>query len=68
MDQKNDSKLIKEEPFEEFLFPETVLQSTADDLIESCCFLCSEGKDALRDLHNHFQEHHPGENVEASAS
>lgn len=61
MEQESDTKDIKEEPFEEFLFPETVLQQTTTNLIESCCLLCAEGKKILKDLNEHFQTRHPGE-------
>jgi hypothetical protein len=57
-DQLGDTKHIKEEPIEEILFPETVFRSTSDDLIENCCFLCIEGKDILRNLHEHLMTHH----------
>jgi hypothetical protein len=62
MDQPSDGRSIKEEPFEEFLFPETVLQSTTENLVETCCFLCDEGKEILKNINEHFQAYHPGEN------
>lgn len=51
----NSTAKVKEEPFEEFLFPETILHS-ANGFVESCCFLCLEGKEILRSLNDHQGE------------
>jgi hypothetical protein len=64
MDPSGDGRSIKEEPFEEFLFPETVLQSTTENLVETCCFLCDEGKEILKSINEHFQAYHPGERIQ----
>ena len=49
------SAKVKEEPFEEFLFPETILDS-ANGFVESCCFLCPKGKEILLSLNDHQGE------------
>lgn len=66
MENVNIAKSIKEEPFEEFLFPETIMHSAGFNLAENCCFLCEEGKEILISLKEHFQSQHPGKNFNSN--